>query len=73
MAGIARPTMLADQCDAWPDQFAVQTTTLPATSESAAVSPLAAGVDLLCVILDLWTDDRLVLGMDASYSNLTLS
>jgi hypothetical protein len=66
-AGIARPTTLTDQWDAWLDQSAQQTTAPPAAGEPAVVCPLAAGADLLRVILDLWTDDRLILGMDASY------
>jgi hypothetical protein len=65
-AGVARPTTLTDQWDAWREQPAHQTTTPPAAGELAVVSPLAAGADLLRVILDLWTEDRLLLGMDAS-------
>jgi hypothetical protein len=65
-AGVARPTTLTDQWDAWREQPAHQTTTPLAAGEPAVVSPLAAGADLLRVILDLWTEDRLLLGMDAS-------
>ncbi len=65
-AGVARPPTRTEHWTAWLQQPAHQTTAPPAAGAASVVSPLAAGADLLRVILTLWTANRLILGLDAS-------
>jgi hypothetical protein len=65
-AGVAAPSTLSDQWDAWLAQPAYQTTEPPHAEAPPLLSPLACGTWLLRWVVQLWTEDFLVLGVDAS-------